>query len=715
MSTTDFDRKDALKDLDTFFDKDQRILLHQEDLDKLQDTAKYTWSQIEQLKENPAAFEESPNNITNTGRVDAAFTDERGTTFLFSGNEYFAYTDEYDIADAGHPRPISSNDRGFPQVSQINAAFHVRGETFFFHNGGETFSTSQDPHTFLSVRERFGRSENVLDHPFITAAFTVNHHSYLVGRDTIIRYENSDYSFVEKRFQIQNDLFDLLIELDCVNNQRAFHGKKITAACRNGDVLLFDVQGLEDLAFDLQTNVISEFNDPTNSFALFEHDGLIYRFTSTQLERIDGTTIETVPLARPINAALSGLDDHIYLFSDDEFIFIPKSQIDLATIDNSIQDWDNRSVNILQKWGKVSETLLGHTGRVDAAFVDFDRVYLFSGEDYTRYSFDRRSRGLSEFPDRGYPQRIRGNRDFLPQLNQIDAAFRGFDGRDYFFNNQDQIFVTRNEPDAPRNTANDWGKTKVHAEKPDGEVVGAAFMYENFTYLLTEREIIKYENGDDGFISLAEEAFLENRMKRLFEIQHAHLITNFDRIHSHLNAIEEQANSFGTETNQRIEHGFDVQHAQLITGIDQVRTDIQNSQSGLEQGFDIHHAHLITGFDRVQSEVQHSINQISLGHEKHEVIEQQLQEGFQQVDNRLLQLSVPDLNLPLLHQVEERITGRGDGRISEADAEEIIAFANMVGDDEVGVIDESEMKTIAFIIAKYNVTDAAKKILVAAL
>lgn len=74
------------------------------------------------------------------------------------------------------------------------------------------------------------------------------------------------------------------------------------------------------------------------------------------------------------------------------------------------------------------------------------------------------------------------------------------------------------------------------------------------------------------------------------------------------------------------------------------------------------------------------------------------------------QLSL-DLDAALLQLAQESTTGRGNGRISEAEAQTLVAQAR----DADGGLTDTRRKTLAFIFASHNLTRAAQQVVVSAL
>jgi len=125
-------------------------------------------------------------------------------------------------------------------------------------------------------------------------------------------------------------------------------------------------------------------------------------------------------------------------------------------------------------WGKVANNF-DNPQRVDATFQDKDgRTYLFSGDQYIRYSSDDYST-----VDEGYPLAIEGHwlRDafnadsatMVPKLElprafqtSIDASFQDVNGRTYLFKDQHYLCLDTSEPEQMINQT--WGKVRNNFE-----------------------------------------------------------------------------------------------------------------------------------------------------------------------------------------------------------------------------------------------------------
>ncbi|QQQ78159.1 hypothetical protein IOD16_06715 [Saccharothrix sp. 6-C] len=148
--------------------------------------------------------------------------------------------------------------------------------------------------------------------------------------------------------------------------------------------------------------------------------------------------------------------------------------------------------------GRVRNTL-AERGRVDAALVDDGRTYLFSGDQYVRYSGDDLS-----FVDEGYPRAIEtslpaelGITTLPEQLRDgVDAAFRGGDGGVRLFAGPHWIDVRR--PDV-RPVAGVWGR--VRNAFTDHPGVDAAFVAEGGElYVFRGGQYARYSGEDREFV-----------------------------------------------------------------------------------------------------------------------------------------------------------------------------------------------------------------------
>jgi hypothetical protein len=148
--------------------------------------------------------------------------------------------------------------------------------------------------------------------------------------------------------------------------------------------------------------------------------------------------------------------------------------------------------------GRVRNTL-AEQGRVDAALVDAGRTFLFSGDQYVRYSG-----GDLSFADEGYPRAIEtslpaelGIAALPEQLRDgVDAAFRGADGGVRLFAGPHWIDVRHNEV---RPIAGVWGRVR-NAFTDNPGVDGAFVARGGELYVFRDGQYARYSGDDRRFV-----------------------------------------------------------------------------------------------------------------------------------------------------------------------------------------------------------------------
>lgn len=252
------------------------------------------------------------NNFTDASKIDGAYTDQHGTTYLFAGDQYIRYSHGYldeqnepKAADEGYPKLIRGNwiheitDLQLPlaYASGIDAGFQapLADKTIYLFKDGN-FISSDDPGQSLPVSSVWGKVNNQFEQiDQVDAALWQDDSLYFFSGDQVIAYKDS-------------------------------------------------LEQEEVYVSDGMPNTIS------NVFELLPPE-----------------------LTQGIDAAARSIDNISYFFKDDQYVSIDASQ----TVSQK---------NLVDDWGKVNNAIQS-TGTVNAAFTGLDgRVYLFSGDQYVRYS-----------------------------------------------------------------------------------------------------------------------------------------------------------------------------------------------------------------------------------------------------------------------------------------------------------------------------------------
>ena len=184
------------------------------------------------------------------------------------------------------------------------------------------------------------------------------------------------------------------------------HVRNNIASASRVDAVL-DIDGRCGVAADDQVSV---FSNSLESEGLTADEGYPRKLT---------TVFQGLPeaFAHGIDAGLRDENGTVHLFRD---------QTCAAGKDGKWESFPTR-----ERWGRVRNNLQ-ETGRVDAALAGLDgKIYLFSGDQYVRYSSADLSRA-----DEGYPRSI--SRDW--GLTAVDAAVV-LDGKTYLFGPDHENYV----------------------------------------------------------------------------------------------------------------------------------------------------------------------------------------------------------------------------------------------------------------------------------
>ncbi|GIH23661.1 hypothetical protein Aph01nite_19710 [Acrocarpospora phusangensis] len=145
-----------------------------------------------------------------------------------------------------------------------------------------------------------------------------------------------------------------------------------------------------------------------------------------------------------------------------------------------------------QVWGKVRNNF-ADPRRIDSAFVDVEgRTYLFSGDQYLRYSTADYA-----FADEGYPRAVtewweaEGRDVALPETfrKAVDACFQGLDGRTHLFTGERWVAVGGAEQPLTER----WGK--LRNTFADAARVDAAYADGEGYLLFAGNQVVRYTDS----------------------------------------------------------------------------------------------------------------------------------------------------------------------------------------------------------------------------
>lgn len=383
------------------------------------------------------------------GQIDSALND--GTkTYLFVGDQYYRHTN-YESTDDMEALSLNNNSEGFPKWDHIDAAFKGKdGKSYFFRNSDGKFIVSGSS-ALQDIKTFWGLVQNAFTDPTdstpVTTAFTSGSHTYLVKSNQFIRYTGSSFNTVDTGYPKQGNSDELLTDLGFGDLQTALTDKGIKAVKVEGDtVYVATTDGIYRKG--VKANNVTTWTQILKADfpkVIFQTDDKVFSKdldNNTQLtyQDVDNTGTPTGPVktfsfnegstTMVIDAIFVADDGFAYIFSGQAYM---KSDKNLFN-GNSI-NW-NEEGKIYDDWGKAASNILS-TNTIDAAFVRDDQTFLFSGDEYVRYTGSDYS-----FIDSGYPMKIASNTDNLPAWTHMDAALGGSDGVDYFFDISDGTYVS---------------------------------------------------------------------------------------------------------------------------------------------------------------------------------------------------------------------------------------------------------------------------------
>lgn len=314
------------------------------------------------------------NNIVDANRIDAILV-KSGKTYVFSGNQYVRYSGpDYTYVDEGYPRRIAGNwnNEGVKNLSgdflaKIDAAFDgADGAAYFFN--GSTFVSTAGNAAPAQIEAKWGRvRNNVRELDRVDAAFVKDGKTYLFCGDQYVRYSSSDYSAVDESYPKRIALGWNARE-GCGTLPDAFNGE-VDAAFKAPDGSVYFFSGNQSIG---------------------SQPGAL----PAQVKAVWAAVRNNVQKTSKVDAAFRAPDGKTYVFAGDQFYRYSGS--DYGNVDEGYPK------AIADRWGNLPASF---RSGIDAAFVfradGVDRLFLFKGDYYVRYSSSDYTR-----PDSGYPREL---------------------------------------------------------------------------------------------------------------------------------------------------------------------------------------------------------------------------------------------------------------------------------------------------------------------
>ncbi|AOW98559.1 hypothetical protein BJP34_03050 [Moorena producens PAL-8-15-08-1] len=392
--------------------------------------------------------------------IDAAFVDNHGRNVIIAGGKYYQQAKDTKVWELKE-RKWGKLHNNFQNLDQIDAAY-----------------TDSSGYTYLFSGEEYVRKSNGSDYIDEGYPKTIAQHwKNEPGNEQLPKLfqESIDAAFVGhdgKTYLFKNDQFVSSEDLTKAQSIMAKWGRTQNNLKTTGKVDAAYIDGSQIMIFC--GDQIFSFKDCLENDGVMPSEG----FPKLIKEHFNNLPAE---FHQDIDAAFNDNNQVLYLFKDKKYI----------TVDSAGNR--NGPVEIKEKWGKTLNPITN--GKVDAALVGLDgKTYLFSGNQYFRYSSD----DYSEV-DAGYPRSIQSD---WGGLEQVNAAFV-LDGKTYLFDNSTSNSYIRYstndykeaDKDYPRAVENNWWNLPQHLINAGFAAVDAVFTdYNGNHYLFSGEQFI--HSGD---------------------------------------------------------------------------------------------------------------------------------------------------------------------------------------------------------------------------
>lgn len=398
------------------------------------------------------------NNFSKPKNIDFSFVDDKGRTFIFSGNQYSRYSNDLDKMDEGYPKEIKGNwekeniDKPIPAEilsTPGSTLLGPDGKRYIFkkdkYSSSDDFNQLEDVDTFWGkVKNNFSPLEK------IDAMYFLQSKAVIINGNQLIEYSNS----------LENN--DVWID----------EGSPKSLESIRPD-LLKELGGKISAAFTDENNNVHFFGKGKYLSLSGDYKNLI---GSGNIADTWGKNNNNLASSGTVDAALDGLDGNIYLFSGAHYYRY--SGADYTNVDAGYP----RSIK--EDWGALD--------RVDAGTILDGKTYLFGQKDgqpaYIRFSTNDYTK-----PDKDYGEKVENfwNLPFSlieSGFDTPDAIFQGFDGNTHLFLKDKFVTFDRLQRwwSEPADIKSKW------AGIPSGKVDAAFIGKDGKTYLFIGDSFVRY-------------------------------------------------------------------------------------------------------------------------------------------------------------------------------------------------------------------------------
>jgi hypothetical protein len=314
--------------------------------------------------------------VLPSGTVDAGFVGLDGKTYLFSGDQYLRYSGaDYAVVDVGYPRGIAGDWGG---LRRVDASFVMDGRTYLFGTAGRLLELPVEHEADLDA----GRISAALRQRLAQHGLTIPERAQVEGQSPQWRL-TAEHGI---GLTLTRTATTITVSGD-ETNQARFYVRYSTRDYTKPDE--GHPRPLADDWWNLPAGRLPGSPAVTGVDAVFTgRDNRTYLFSGSQFVVFDGKRRwwsepqslrerwDSLPFER-VDAAFVGTDGKTYVFSGPRYVRF--SDGDYTKVD------DRYPAPIPTFWGKVVNNI-ARTGQVDAALVVGEHTYLFSGNQYVRYT-----------------------------------------------------------------------------------------------------------------------------------------------------------------------------------------------------------------------------------------------------------------------------------------------------------------------------------------
>lgn len=437
---------------------------------------------------------------------------------LFSGEDYrlISTGDLSQLAPAlGFPLPASFH-------GGVDAAWRdADGATYFA--AGDSFISSTEPAVIRRIADKWGKVRNHLQEQQRIDTALLDHRGrvFLFRGDQYLRYSDAQRAgsatgFADEGYPksiatafeaegvaplpgVMSKRLDAAF-LDSDGTYTFFSGARFTRS--SSPFELRDIKSrwgkVKNHLFD-DDRVDAAFVHGDHTFLvrrdqLVRYTGGAYGFTDEGFPVSFGNLAEAEALLRVlrsfpqgIEAAMVGRDSALHVFKNGRYA---------SSASPDVQQ------DIRERWGKVRNHFVD-AARVDAALFHGGKAYLFSGDQYVRYSDPAAPGGAGyQYADEGYPKRVRANWNQVEGIGNLPAQLPEPITAIATGSNEEVYFFAGTEVAAPDGSRAEiraqWGKVRNNLERL-GRVDAALSDGAGRMYLFTGDQLHRYSSPEQEF------------------------------------------------------------------------------------------------------------------------------------------------------------------------------------------------------------------------